>query len=472
MFIDRLEDYEMKKLIIGGAAIAVLGYLGVVGYLHKFDKENATQLLMENRYTGEQEKVAKALFDNSCQYCHSPNTPLPFYSKFPIVGDQMQSDIQSGLRAFRLDRLLEGLKDPSKLSQADLAKLQRVLENNEMPIAKFRHLHWGSKPDEQEKVVLLNWIREARKMSLPKETPNVDADRLVQPIPDSIATDEAKVALGHDLFFDGRLSGDGSIQCHTCHQLDKGGVDRLETSTGIEGKKGPINAPTVFNAAFNFVQFWDGRAADLADQAKGPPTNPVEMGSHSWDDIVARFEMDEEFKKEFLKEYPQVTKETLTHAIGEYEKTLITPNSDFDRYLKGDKTALTEQQVRGYELFKQHKCDTCHTGVAMGGQSYEYMGLYGDYFKDRGTPLTDADEGRFAQTKDPFDMHRFKVPTLRNVALTAPYFHDASAKELKDAVSAMLKYQSNVKQPAQKDVEDITSFLESLTGEFKGEKLK
>ena len=187
---------------------------------------------------------------------------------------------------------------------------------------------------------------------------------------------------------------------------------------------------------------------------------------------MARFEMDEEFKKEFLKEYPQVTKETLTHAIGEYEKTLITPNSDFDRYLKGDKTALSEQQVRGYELFKQHKCDTCHTGVAMGRQSYEYMGLYGDYFKDRGTPLTDADEGRFAQTKDPFDMHRFKVPTLRNVALTAPYFHDASAKELKDAVSAMLKYQSNVKQPTQKDVEDITSFLESLTGDFKGEKLK
>ena len=413
----------MKKLIIGGAAIAVLGYLGVVGYLHQFDKENATQLLMENRYTGEQEKVAKALFDNSCQYCHSPNTPLPFYSKFPIVGDQMQSDIQSGLRTFRLDRLLEGLKDPSKLSQADLAKLQRVLENNEMPIAKFRHLHWGSKPDEQEKVALLNWIREARKMSLPKETPNVDADRLVQPIPDVLTTDKAKVALGRNLYFDGRLSGDGTIQCHTCHQLDKGGVDRLDTSTGIDGKKGPINAPTVFNAAFNFVQFWDGRAADLADQAKGPPTNPVEMGSHSWDDIVARFEMDEEFKKEFLKEYPQVTKETLTHAIGEYEKTLITPNSDFDRYLKGDKTALSEQQVRGYELFKQHKCDTCHTGVAMGRQSYEYMGLYGDYFKDRGTPLTDADEGRFAQTKDPFDMHRFKVPTLRNVALTAPYFH-------------------------------------------------
>ena len=142
----------MKKLIIGGAAIAVLGYLGVVGYLHQFDKENATQLLMENRYTGEQEKVAKALFDNSCQYCHSPIHRFHFIQNSRLWGDQMQSDIQNGLRAFRLDRLVEGLKDPSKLSQADLAKLQRVLENNEMPIAKFRHLHWGSKPDEQEKV--------------------------------------------------------------------------------------------------------------------------------------------------------------------------------------------------------------------------------------------------------------------------------------------------------------------------------
>ncbi|OOF80552.1 cytochrome-c peroxidase [Rodentibacter caecimuris] len=462
----------MKKWVLGAGALSVIGYLGVVGYLHQFDKGQATKLLVENHYSGDQQKVAETLLNNGCQYCHSPNADLPFYSALPVISNKMQSDIELGLRAFRMDRLLEGAKDPSKLSQADLAKLQRVIENNEMPLPEFTHLHWGSKPDDQEKAFLLNWIREKRQMLLPQGTPNADVNRLVQPIPDSIPTDAEKVALGHSIFFDGRLSGDGSIQCHTCHQLDKGGVDRLATSTGIDGKKGPINAPTVFNAAFNFVQFWDGRAADLADQAKGPPTNPLEMGSNSWDEIVARFETDEDFKKRFLKEYPQITKETLTHAIGEYEKTLITPNSDFDRYLKGEQTALNSQQLRGYELFKQHKCDTCHTGVSLGGQSYEYMGLYGDYFKDRGTPLTEADEGRFAQTKDPYDMHRFKVPTLRNVALTAPYFHDASADDLKEAVRVMLKYQSNVQQPKQQDIDDISSFLESLTGEFNGEKLK
>lgn len=462
----------MKKWILGIGALSIIGYLGVVGYLHQFDKGQATKLLVENHYSNDQQKVAKTLFNNGCQYCHSPNATLPFYSTLPVINNKMQNDIAAGLRAFRMDRLLEGAKDPSKLSQADLAKLQRVIENDEMPLPEFTHLHWGSKPDDQEKAFLLNWIHEKRQMLLPKGTPNADVNRLVQPIPDSIPTDAKKVALGHSIFFDGRLSGDGSIQCHTCHQLDKGGVDRLATSTGIDGKKGPINAPTVFNAAFNFAQFWDGRAADLADQAKGPPTNPLEMGSNSWDEIVARFEMDEGFKKEFLKEYPQITKETLTHAIGEYEKTLITPNSDFDRYLKGDQTALNAQQLRGYELFKQNKCDTCHTGVSLGGQSYEYMGLYGDYFKDRGTPLTEANEGRFAQTKDPYDMHRFKVPTLRNIALTAPYFHDASASDLKEAVRVMLKYQSNVQQPKQQDIDDISSFLESLTGEFNGEKLK
>lgn len=462
----------MKKWIFGTGTVAIVGYLGIVGYLHQFDKAQATQFMTENHYSGEQKKLAEIMLTNSCQYCHSPNAPLPFYSELPIVNSKMQKDVEMGLRAFRMDRLLEGTKDSTKLSQADLAKLQRVIENNEMPLAEFSHLHWGSKLDEQEKTFLLNWIREKRQMLLPKEIPNADANRLVQPIPDRIQTDAAKVALGHDIFFDGRLSSDGSIQCHTCHQLDKGGVDRLATSTGIDGKKGPINAPTVFNAAFNLAQFWDGRAADLADQAKGPPTNPLEMGSHSWDEIVARFEMDENFKKEFLKEYPQITKETLTHAIGEYEKTLITPNSGFDRYLKGDQTALNAQQLRGYELFKQYKCDTCHTGVSLGGQSYEYMGLYGDYFKDRGTPLTEADEGRFAQTKDPYDMHRFKVPTLRNIDLTAPYFHDASASDLKEAVRVMLKYQSNVQQPKQQDIDDISSFLESLTGEFNGEKLK
>ncbi|TYA51424.1 c-type cytochrome [Aggregatibacter actinomycetemcomitans] len=460
----------MKKFALKTAVVAIVGYLGVVGYVHQYDKGQMEKLLAEGSYSAEQQKIAKVFFNNGCQYCHTPNAELPFYAHVPLVGSMLQNDIKEGNRVFLLNKLLNGLKDPSKLSEVGLAKLERVIENDEMPIAKFLHIHWGSRPDEDEKTALLNWIREQRKAFLPANTEGADNHRLVQPIPDEIMTDAAKVALGHKLFMDGRLSGDGTIQCHTCHQLDKGGVDRLDTSTGIDGKKGGINAPTVFNAAFNFAQFWDGRAVDLADQAGGPPLNPVEMGSHSWEEIVARFEQDEDFKQAFLQVYPQISKETLTNAIGEYEKTLITPNSDFDRYLKGENT-LTAQQLKGYELFKQYKCDTCHTGVNMGGQSYEYMGIYGDYFKDRGTPLTDADQGRFAQTQDPYDMHRFKVPSLHNIALTAPYMHDASAKDLKEAVRIMLKYQSNAK-PRQQDIDDITSFLESLTGEFEGKKLQ
>ena len=361
----------MKKFALKAAIIAIAGYLGVVGYVHQYDKGQMEKLLAEGNYSAEQQKIAKVFFNNGCQYCHTPSAELPFYARIPLVDSMMQNDIKGGNRVFLLNKLLEGLKNPSKLSEVDFAKLERVIENGEMPIAKFRHIHWGSRPDEDEKTTLLNWIREQRKAFLPVNTKGTDNNRLVQPIPDAIMTDPAKVALGRKLFKDGRLSTDGTIQCHTCHQLDKGGVDRLDVSTGVEGKKGGINAPTVFNAAFNFVQFWDGRAIDLADQAGGPPVNPVEMGSHTWNDIVAKFEQDEEFKKEFLQIYPEVTQATLTHAIGEYEKTLITPNSDFDRYLKSDKTALNAQQLKGYELFKQHKCDTCHTGVNMGGQSYD-----------------------------------------------------------------------------------------------------
>lgn len=293
---------------------------------------------------------------------------------------------------------------------------------------------------------------------------------MVQPIPDQLPTDPHKVALGEGLYFDGRLSDDGTIQCHTCHQLAQAGVDNLPVSEGINGLKGGINAPTVFNAAFNKWQFWDGREKTLADQAGGPPVNPLEMGSKNWDEILARLSKDEEFMKRFHEIYPTLTQANVTDAIGEYEKTLITPNSAFDRFLKGEQNALTDVQKRGYEHFKNAKCDTCHTGTAMGGQSFEYMGLYADYFKDRGTELTEADQGRYAFTKDPSDMHRFKVPTLRNVALTAPYMHDATAKDLKEAVRVMGIYQSN-KNFSETELNEIVAFLESLTGEFKGKLL-
>lgn len=462
---------KIKKLLVSAIAIATAGILGTVGYVHIFDKEQSAKLLNQHSFDDNARQVAKILYDNGCQYCHTSNAELPFYAKFPIVDKIMEEDIQKGTRAFLLNDIIEGLKDPSKISEVSLAKLEQVLVNDEMPIAKFIHVHWGSRPDVTEKARLLDWIRDQRKMHfLPENTQGTNPLRLVQPIPDQVKTDPLKVELGNLLYHDGRLSADGTIQCHTCHQLQVGGTDGLDVSVGINGLKGGINSPTVYNAVFNTAQFWDGRAKDLAAQAGGPPLNPVEMGSKTWDEIVAKFEQDEAFKQKFLAVYPEISEATITNAIAEFEKTLITPNSAFDRYLKGDKNALTASQIRGYELFEQHKCDTCHVGVAMGGQSYEYMGLFDDYFAARGTPLTDADQGRFAHTQNPADMHKFKVPTLRNIALTAPYMHDARTSDLKEAVRIMLHYQSGKTLPDQ-DVADITSFLESLTGEYQGKLL-
>ncbi|MCK3655358.1 cytochrome-c peroxidase [Pasteurellaceae bacterium Macca] len=462
----------MKHLALSALGVAGVAFFGTVGYVHLFDKEQAQKALAQGSFTAEQANIANVFYSNGCQYCHTSSAELPFYSKLPIVSQFMAEDIKKGTRTFLLDETIAGLKDPNKLSEVNLAKLEKVLINNEMPIAQFIHFHWGSRPDEAEKERVLTWIREQRQAHfLPKNTQGTNAQNLVQPIPDKLETNTAKVALGDALYHDGRLSGDGSIQCHSCHLLDQGGVDNLATATGINGQKGGINAPTVFNAVFNKAQFWDGRAKDLAAQAGGPPLNPVEMGSHSWEEIIAKLEQDDAFKKQFLAIYPNISEATITDAIAEFEKTLITPNSAFDRYLKGDEKALTAQQVRGYELFKTHKCDTCHTGSAMGGQSYEYMGLAHDYFQARGTPLTDADQGRFAHTKDPADMHKFKVPTLRNIALTPPYMHDARTSDLKEAIKIMLYFQSDKTLP-EKDVNDMAAFLESLTGEYQGKLLK
>ena len=274
------------------------------------------------------------------------------------------------------------------------------------------------------------------------------------------------------LYHDTRLSGDGTISCATCHAVTTAGVDNKQYSEGIKGQKGGVNAPTSFNACFNFVQFWDGRAATLAAQAGGPPLNPVEMGSASFDEIAGKLAKDADFVKMFTAVYPEgLSEATITDAIAEYEKTLITPNSPFDRYLKGDKQAMTPEQVEGYALFKEYNCATCHAGVNMGGLSYELMGKRADYFKDREvnakSGLTDADNGRWAQTKDERDRYRFKTPTLRNVALTWPYYHDGSVPTLDKAIEMMAQYQvGRTMKP--EETAKVKSFLEALTGEYKG----
>lgn len=287
-----------------------------------------------------------------------------------------------------------------------------------------------------------------------------------QALPQEISLDADRVALGRKLFHDARLSGDNSVACASCHGLDKGGADGRVHSIGIRGAEGGINSPTVFNSGFNFVQFWDGRAATLEDQIDGPINHPKEMGSN-WAQVLEKLGEDKEYRSEFSKVYGgSMTPDRIKDAIATFERSLITPNSPFDRYLRGDSSAMSEEAQRGYALFQSYGCIACHQGMNLGGNMYERMGLMGDYFEDRGN-LTEADLGRYNITHQEDNRYEFRVPSLRNVALTAPYFHDGSATTLPQAVAVMAKYQLGRTVP-QKDMDDIVQFLNSLTGELKG----
>lgn len=260
-----------------------------------------------------------------------------------------------------------------------------------------------------------------------------------------------------------RLSGDDTVSCASCHDLTKGGTDQQPVSTGVGGQKGGINAPTTLNAVYALAQFWDGRAADLQAQADGPPNNPLEMAT-SWPEVEAKLQQDEALVEAFAKVYGKITGDAIKHAIATYEETLVTPGDGLDRYLQGDEGALTAEQLAGWTTFREHGCDTCHVGAAMGGTSYEKMGLHGDYMSDRGDP-TDADLGRYAVTADEHDKAHFKVPTLRNVALTFPYYHDGTVATLDEAVQKMGHYERG-HELTDAEVTEVVAFLGALTGEI------
>ena len=370
--------------------------------------------------------------------------------------------------------MLEALENGGKGSEVDLAKLENTALSGSMPPAKFSYMpnHWGTNLDNDEKAVILAWAAEERKANFKSPTVCDEfANEPLQPLMESIPTDSAKVALGFALYHDTRLSADNTVSCATCHGLNTGGVDRKQFSEGIGGQFGGVNAPTVYNSALNFAQFWDGRAADLKEQAAGPPLNPVEMGHKSFDDICAVLAEDKEFSEIFKKVYPDgFTQSNITEAIAEFEKTLLTP-SRFDKYLRGDKSALTAEEIEGYALFKENKCATCHVGMNIGGQSYDYMGIKNSYFDYRGTGLTDGDNGRYAVTKLESDRHKFKTPTLRNIMITYPYMHDGSVNSVEDAVRIMHEFQIGT-TISDKDMTKIVAFLGSLTGEYNDEELK
>lgn len=294
-------------------------------------------------------------------------------------------------------------------------------------------------------------------------------DEPIKPLPLDGKFDARKVALGEKLFNDRRLSKDNTVSCASCHNLSKNGADSVPLSIGIGGKKGTVNSPTVFNTGFNFRQFWAGRAASLEEQVTGPIHNPLEMGSN-WVEVVSKLNKDAALVSEFKQIYPEgVHAKSVADVLATFQRSLVTPNARFDKYLRGDKNALTVEEVKGYQLFKSYGCVACHQGVNVGGNMFQTFGVMGDYFAKRGNP-TDADLGRFNVTKNEADKHSFKVPSLRNVALTAPYFHDGSAATLNDAVDVMFRYQLGRSAPAQ-DRELIIKFLHTLTGERNGKPL-
>ncbi len=287
------------------------------------------------------------------------------------------------------------------------------------------------------------------------------------PAPADNPTTAAKVALGQMLYHDPRLSSSGTVSCASCHNTMLGGEDNRAGSVGVGGQVGGRSAPTVWNAAFNKVQFWDGRAASLEEQAAGPVTNPIEMGMKSWDDVVVRLKALEGYQKAFAKAFGKnsISKDTATKAIAAYERTLITPNSDYDKYVKGSKSAMTDQQVRGMKKAVELGCVGCHSGPAFNGPgtfqkfpviSNGYFEAQYDFKKDKGLAEVTGKKA---------DEHMWKVPTLRNIALTAPYFHNGRVKSLDKAVKLMAKLQLG-KDLSKAEIADIVAFLGALTGEF------
>jgi cytochrome c peroxidase len=298
------------------------------------------------------------------------------------------------------------------------------------------------------------------------ETVAALANEPIQPLPAAPALDRRKLALGERLFHDPRLSGDQSVSCASCHDLTKGGADGRPRSTRPGNIPTPVNTPTIFNAALNFRVFWDGRAGSLEEHIRGR----MDDTATDWQVVMQRLRKDSAYVTTFATLYPDgLTVPAVQDALLTFERSLITPNGRFDRYLRGDPNAITADEKEGYRLFKAYGCSACHQGVNAGGNMYQKVGVMGDYF-DKRADLTPADLGRFNVTGLERDRHMFRVPGLRNVAVTAPYLHDGRIKTLEDAVKGMSKFMLGRPIEAE-DIKLIVQFLQTLNGEYNGRPL-
>ena len=452
----------MKKSLVTAIVILLALVLGFAVYRFAFRKSIPDAPVSQ--------QVAAILEQNGCYSCHSGQDGTPFYAKLPFA-DPILAHVEIGTRFWDLRR--EDLENPSEVL---LSKLQHSVTSGNMPLVEYKLIHWGTGFNKAEKSLLTEWILSQRQERFATGTAcEAYAQHALQPIPDSLATDIRKVTLGRKMYNEARVSLDGTLSCATCHVIDKGGADSrgTRTSEGIYGQFGGINAPTVLNAVFNVEQFWNGRAHTLADQAAGPPVNPVEMGDQTWEQICERLKEDASLVAEFQSIYPEgITQATVTDAIAEYEKTLITPNDRLDQMLKGDENALTEEEKKGLAAFMDNSCAVCHVGKTLGGQSFETLGIYEDYYaaREQSNPdivYNDDDKGLAGFTGDTADLHRFKVPGLRNISKTSPYFHDGTQATIEDAVRAMFRFELGVKEAPESDVASISAFLRTLDGEIK-----
>jgi len=289
--------------------------------------------------------------------------------------------------------------------------------------------------------------------------------------PDNPVTAE-KVLLGQTLYFDNRLSIDESVSCNSCHNLSTYGVDNKATSSGVGGQKGGRNSPTVLNAAFHFTQFWDGRAKDVEEQAGGPILNPIEMAMPDQEAVIKRLQAIKGYQEMFAAAFPgedqPVNYKNLEKAIGAFERKLITP-SRFDEYLMGYEETLNNEEKKGLQTFMDVGCTACHSGTVLGGNMYQKFGLMGNYWDF--TSSAKVDNGRFLVTNNESDKFLFKVPSLRNIEKTHPFFHDGSITSLEEAVKIIAKLQLN-KDLTDQEVSEIVTFLKTLTGTVPAELAK
>ena len=463
----------MKKKILILIALLICGFVafGLINLVVEVPTSDSYASLTTDTPAMKQ---AKAIIGAKCQMCHSKDPGRPFYAKLPGASAAIGKHVEEGTQIADLQQLLENKGADEVL----LAKLEQSIKLDTMPIIPFIALHWNSKPTNSEKQAILTWIHEVRAQKYSTGLASAEfANHPVQPLPDAWpgGVDEQKVKLGNLLYHDVRLSKDDTISCASCHDLKKGGTDQAQFSTGVRDQLGGINAPTSLNAMFNVLQFWDGRAKDLADQAGGPPLNPIEMDT-TWEQVIGKLSTDTELTALYEKVFStnQWNDKNITDAIAEFERTLITPNSALDKHLKGDKDALTEAEQMGFALFTEHSCATCHAGKAMGGQSFEKPIDPKAYYAFRGIKPGEAEFGRVNATKNEADRYKLKVPLLRNIAVTGPYLHDGNITDLKEIVPIMNDHfvpKLNRKPLSKEDVDNIVAMLMKNSGLLNGEQI-